>query len=323
MNTFSAQTPVLADLPAGLEWDFGAFVYGLEPLTLPEPGTPYGTSGSGDDPEEVYGEACRLIWRAGDGDGPAGPPATPGDETDELYWFRWITGHQVSFIAWRLMAQLAADAESGLLPAQDALAQMRQFVRVYSAMLLYAGSCPRGVYHRVIRQSMRLRHRSFSGSWAPDFGPVRELLRARRLAFPPSAELTSFVEAVKVHQTVHDGIAAKLVPSGVSLLRQSGARGMDLRVLQAIYDSYFLTFRAPVCRDQVVSQLLRRLMAIVQDVAVNGLRLDAGHAELPAELLTSEAICCVNEFTEILVDAASCAAPVAGGARPSRTAGAR
>ena len=308
---------MLADLPADLKWEFGGFAYGLEPLTLPEPGAPDDATAFGADLADAYSHACELIWDAQAGDVPG---LVPGISKEELYWFRWITGHQLSFISWRLMAQLADDAESGRLPAEIALAQMRRYVLLYSAMLVYTGSCPRGLYHDVIRPSMWLRHRSFSGSWAPDFWPVRDLLRVRHLAFPPSDELTEFVKAVKVHQLVHDGIAARLVPNGASLLRQSSARRMDMRLLHVIYDNYFLTLRAQVGRHEVVAQLLRRVMAITQDVAVNGLCPDGDGSELPAELLGSGAIASVNEFAGILLDAACAAAGSPVGARTRRTA---
>jgi L-tyrosine peroxygenase len=314
---------VLAGLPSTMDWEFGGFTYGLEPLTLPEPGAPDAAERPGDLPENVYGTACELIWRAGEDGVPGLSPAVTKDGAEELYWFRWITGHQVSFISWRLMAQLAAGADSGAIPVRAALEQMRRFVRLYTAMLLYTGSCTGSLYHEMIRPSMRLRHPSFSGGWAPDFWPVRDLLRARRLAFPSSEELASFVEAVKVHQLVHDGIAAKLVPNGASLLRQSSVRGTDMKLLHILYDNYFLTLRAGVGRQRIVAQMLRRLMAIAQDVAVNGLCLDGGDAELPAQLLMGEAMRCVSEFADILSDAACCAAQLPARARPSHTAGTR
>lgn len=324
---------VLAELPSDTEWEFGGYAYGLEPLTLPHPAAPGAVSRFAEPawPEDAYGDACRLIRLAGARTAARLPAAVTG----ELYWFRWITGHQVSFVSWRLMAQLIADVASGRITTNTALPQLRRYVRAYSAMLLYTGSCPRDIYHDIIRPSMRLRHCSFSGSWAPDYGPVRDLLRARRLPFPPSPVLTDFLLAVKLHQTIHDGIAAKLVPDGRSLLRASGARGLDVKLLHVIYDNYFFTQRAPVSRHQVVAQLLRRLMAITQDVAVNGLHAAGGDAEhpdeLPDELRTAEVTSYADEFTDILAETACCASrlPVGTGrelltdAWPTRPAGVR
>jgi hypothetical protein len=305
---------VLADLPESLRWEYGGFAYGLEPLTLPhsraadqadagdlsaEP-----TSAGRDD---AYADVCRLIRLLDSRDIPPGTVERYAAE-DELFWFRWITGHQVSFISWRLMAQLLTDNRQERLPPPGVLSALCSYVSAYTAMLLYTGSCPRNIYHRLIRPSMRLRHRSFSGGWAPDFGPVRDLLRARRLPFaaPESADL---LRAVSLQQTVHDGIAAKLVPDGRSLLRQSCVRGADPRLLSVIYDSYFMTLRGPVSRHDVVAQLLRRLIAIAQDVAVNGLHPvpAADRAELPEELQMSEVISCETRLTSTLLEVASCA----------------
>lgn len=308
---------VLTDLPSDLAWKFGGFTNGLEPLTLPHPRSPggpewYGRPGAME--EDAYGGVCRLIRLAG-AEGSPLAPAGGCQPDDELYWFRWITGHQVSFISWRLMTQLMADAGGGRLEVEAALAWLCPYIRMYTAMLLYTGSCPRGTYQDVIRPSMRLRHPSFSGSWAPDYWPVRSLLRGGRLPFPPSAGSADVLQAVTLQQLVHDGIAAKLVPDGRSLLRQSGVHGLDLKLLQVIYDNYFLTLRAPVSRHDVIAQLLRRLVAIAQDVAANGLHpAPAGNpGELPAELRTSEVATCEEDFIDILFEAASCATcPPAG-----------
>ncbi|HKF76399.1 MAG TPA: hypothetical protein VKF59_09675, partial [Candidatus Dormibacteraeota bacterium] len=85
--------PVLADLPAGPDWDFGGFPYGLEPLTLPPAGSrPPVPSGLGG-PDA--GRLRRSIGLIGPGAAGGLPPCP---ELDDLFWFRWITGHQVSFV---------------------------------------------------------------------------------------------------------------------------------------------------------------------------------------------------------------------------------
>jgi L-tyrosine peroxygenase len=233
---------------------------------------------------------------------------------DELFWFRWITGHQVCFVIWRLMAQVTDDVTGGRLAPASALELLRHYIHGYCAMLLYTGSCPRGVYHSVIRPSMRLRHPSFSGGWAPDYWPVRDLFRARQSPLDWSIDQADLQHAMKLHQLVHDGVAARLVPDGRSLLRQSTARAQNVRLLNIIYDNYFMTLRAPVSRHDVVAQLLRRLVAISQDVAVNGL-YPAGMTDLderPEELLTPEVVGCENSLVEIQWQVASCAAGLYG-----------
>lgn len=301
---------VLADLPAGVGWDFGGFTYGLEPLTLPDPrvttlAADHDAPNSGRDGR--YTGSCRLLRLMAGDDLPLGL-VEPCPAEDELFWFRWITGHQVSFICWRLIAHAVEEARRGRIGQVAMQAQLCRFIRAYTAMLLYTGSCPRGVYRDVIRPSMRLRHRSFSGGWAPDYWPVRDLLRARQLPFTASPGSAELLRAVRLHQLVHDGIAAKLVPDGKSLLRRSEVRAPDPRLLNLIYDNYFMTWRAPVSRHDVVAQLLRRLVAIEQDLAVNGLYPDVPRSrdELPEELRLSQVISCENGIAAILCELAEC-----------------
>lgn len=260
----SALWPVLTGPPGAGCWDFGGYPYGLEPLTLPEPGVwsePPGARRHGPAPP------VSLV-------GDFGVPAQLSDEpvaAETLYWFRWITGHQVSFVLWRLIGQLVNEVTAGRLPPAEAVTPLRHHIRGYCAMLLYSGSCPHRTYELVIRPSMRLRHPAFSGSLAPDFWPVRDLLRGRRTVFTELAEAAELFEAVELHRLVHEVVAARLVPDGVSLLRQSKVRPWDLRVLRLLYDNYFLTMRAPVGEEAVVAQLMRRLVAIARDIEVNGL----------------------------------------------------
>src|SRR4051794_23292058 len=229
--------PVFTELPARSGWDFGGLPYGLEPLTLPKVGMPNVASPPGLS-ADAYAETCDFIRLIGDGGGAAAAGVEPCRTPDRLFWFRWITGHQVCFIGWRLMAHVMDDLAGGKLSPEIALRLVCDHIRAYCAMLLYTGSCPRSTYHSLIRPSMQLRHPSFSGSWAPDYWPVRDLFRARRLPrawVPDPAELQ---RAIKLHRLVHDGVAARLVPDGRSLLRQSSARVRNIGLLNVIYDNY-------------------------------------------------------------------------------------
>lgn len=302
--------PVLTDLPAGPGWEFGGFPYGLEPLTLPPPGAPDLL------PAEAREMDCGPISRrirqvaaraAPDGD------VEPCPEADQLFWFRWITGHQVSFIVWRLIAQLVDEVVEGEAPWSAVLGPLCHCVRCYTAMLLYTGSCPQGVYHQVIRPTMRLQHPSFSGSWAPDYWPVKDLLRSRRLPFVRTPESADLLQEIRLVQLVHDGVAAKLVPDGRSLLRQSTVRRQDTRLLHLMYDNYFLTLRAPATRQDVVAQLLRRLLAIAHDVAVNDLHPAAEDAGAePEELCSPEVAACEDGLLETVAQTATSAARLTG-----------
>jgi hypothetical protein len=291
---------------------FGGFAYGLEPLVLPPVGSPDAVH---DDPACVawvgaYAETFRRIHNIRER-GLLTPDLERCDTPDELFWFRWITGHQVCFVLWRLIAQLLDDVNHGRRPPYEALEPMSRFVDGYSAMLLYTGSCPRDIYGVLIRPSMRLRHPAFSGSWAPDYWPIRELFRGRQTSVMWSVDTGELGDAIALLNTVHDGVAAKLVTDGKSLLRQAAVRGPNHRMAGMIYDTYFMTLRAPVPRHDVVTQLLRRLLAIALDIAANGLYAEDDGDELPAELQAPEVVKCENGLVEIMLEIARCACEVA------------
>lgn len=262
--------PTLDRLPNAGSWDFGAGPYGLEPMILPAPGT-FGPAELAE-PPATLGQAMEWIGE----DGAVTGVAKPCEQPDTLYWFRWITGHQVSFIAWRLAALLLEDVALCRRPANEAIPELSNHIDVYSAMLLYTSSCPRDLYHRLIRPSMQLHHPAFSGSWAPDFGPVRHLLRGRLTLFEECAQLADLRQAVVRCQLVHEHVASRLVPDGVSLLRSwvPDTHRLDGRLLHLLYDNYFLTSRAPVRRSDVIAQLLRRVVAVLRDLAANGMICD-------------------------------------------------
>lgn len=308
---------VLNELPSGDRWDFGGFPYGLEPLTLPPAGARDGISWRS---SRCYDGACRQIAAINrgpgrvDGIGPSAPDL-------ELAWFRWITGHQVSFVIWRLMAELLWEVNDDPRRAEQLAGPLRHYVRGYSAMLLYSGSCTRSTYETVIRPSMRLQHPGFSGSWAPDYGPVRAFLRSKRSEFVGTPDAAALNAAIRVLHAVHDAVAAKLVPDGRSLLRQSHAVVSDVRLVHLLYDNYFMTLRGGVDADDVVCQLLRRLVAIAQDVAVNGLHPcgwdDAGVAAA-CDVLHLDVLGCEEDLADIVLRVATTAAAAgdAGRAAP-------
>ncbi|MDQ1740528.1 MAG: L-tyrosine peroxygenase [Pseudonocardiales bacterium] len=305
---------VVTELPSGAGWHYGGFPYGLEPLTLPYPGTGY----QPDAPllAAEFAETSRRIQTINEYGLPTGE-VQPCLEQDNLFWFRWITGHQVSFILWRMAANLLEEVALQRRSASSALPALIHYVDGYSAMLLYTGSCPRAEYHRVIRPSMQLRHPGFSGGWAPDYLPVRQLLRGRLAPLDQSPLSAELMEAVKLNQLVHEHVAAKLVPDGISLLRQSGhaARRQDGRLLSLLYDNYFMTWRGPVSQSDVIAQLFRRLVAIMQDVEVNGLapageRSPTESADgMSADAEIADGVsACERKITEILAEVAPRAA---------------
>lgn len=277
----TAMRGLVTDLPPAASWNFGGHPYGLEPLFLPAGPGPDEPRPEIDD--GLMGRTRVLL----DGDATGAHSLLAPEPVERRYWFRWITGHQTTFILWRLLAGAMTDlAEPQSWRA--AADRASRFVAGYSGMLLYTSSCPRDVYQRVIRPSMGLVHPAFSGTWAPDFVAVRSLLRGRlstswRPDMLRSPELTALIEASAFSRRVHEWVAQKLVPGAASLLQTAGGPRRDWRpdVLAALYDGYFLTARSPVPLTAVGLQLVRRLRAIQLDLAANESYPQGGTEEPP------------------------------------------
>lgn len=295
---------VIEALPVRGRWDFGGYPYGLEPLTLPLTASGQAVDGTGSaamtgtDVESSRESLLALLMPDGVSDSAAGRLVP--DPVERIFWFRWITGHQTTFILWQLLARAMA-APDGNDSSSAVAESCRVFVRGYSAMLLYTGSCPRGIYQQVIRRSMALQHPGFSGAWARDFWPVRGLLSSRAADRAPDTPLG---RECRVNAAIHQGIADKLVPDGTSLLQ--AAVGQDTlwrrSALAVLYDTFFLTLRAPIPYRALAHQTIRRLHAIGRDIAVNGLYppYASSAAENPPSLRTPEVAECERAIPETL-----------------------
>jgi hypothetical protein len=302
-----ASWPVTMTLPSPGSWDFGDYRYALEPLTLPHPGTPAASAGAFS-PAEVE-DAC-LAFLAQARAGVDAVPPTADDQVERLFWFRWIVGHHVSFIIWRLIADALARLAAGDGDRERLSEAVPQYVRCYGGMLLYTGSCDRVTYRDVIRPSMYRQHSMFSGTWAPDYAPVRSLFRGRNQPPVTGVHARQLAGEVRLVGDLHNGVAAKLVAGGRSLLQDSVVRRNTVqpRNWGAVFDCYFLTLRAPVSHTEIVVQLLRRQKAVLLDLVTNGLYpVDVTH-DLPAELCGPAAVACADELTESLCRVAGLAA---------------
>jgi hypothetical protein len=303
-------------LPRSKEWEFGDHIYGLEPLALPARWLPWGF--------EEDGQIAVLNAQLFPGDDPLGlndAGAEPGlipindAEVDRLFWFRWITGHQTTFVLWQLLAATLDQAQNPDAD-QDVLARRaRCLVRGYSLMLLYTSSPPQAMYERIIRGPMARQHPNLSGAWARDYADVRPLIRGR-VSLGGQVEAAKLARECHLNQQVHEGIAARVVPSGVSLLLSSGARHQGVQhmhrdTLLWLYDGIFLTTRSPVSLDDVLGQVIRRIHAIYLDVRTNGLYPTSAPTDQhePAELMSDDILNLKNSFDSTLRDLAEIAAP--------------
>lgn len=297
--------------PVPYGWEFGDAPYTLEPLWLPEPGPI-----AAPEPEPDEHDLIKRLHRRLAEPAPAGSAAAElcqAASTEALFWFRWITGHQVSFILWRLMAR-SMDALADPDPDADeseVLRDLAGYVRAYGSMLLYTSSAPRARYEALIRPSMALQHPGFSGSWAPDYPPVRDVLRGRRLSVREGAAAEELRAAVKNVQLVHADVAARLVPNGTSLLQLAAAAnvpGANRPDRGVLYDNYFVVLRGPVTLATVLTQLLRRLSAVALDLGAQGLYPEPDPEAGPDALADATAAAYERSLPDVLAQIARQAA---------------
>lgn len=280
MNSYN-QRALSTLLPTSDKWEFGSHLYGLEPLALPPtwlPRVPLARRPSLVTPSPQT--AATLI-------------PTKASEVDRLFWFRWITGHQTTFILWQLLAAVINEAAQPEAETTVLAREARHLVRGYSLMLLYTSSPPQNLYERIIREPMARQHPNLSGSWACDYQPVRPLMRGK-IRVGDEAEASALAAECALNEVIHEGIAARVVPSGISLLQspndRKSSRPLRHETLLWLYDGIFLTSRLSITYVTLVQQLARRLQAILLDIAANGLypTCAPSTAEEPPQLLSDE-----------------------------------
>jgi hypothetical protein len=292
------ETAALA-LPRLRTWDYGDFPYGLEPLTMPAPGDPW----LSDDSTGIDLRDCYLSLLGAD---LQADPVKP-DELEQLFWFRWVTGHHVSFILWRLLAGVLHARDNGEIGESEAAEAIVVYVRAYSAMLLYTASTTSSVYADTIRPSMHRMHSAFSGTWSADYAPVRSFLRGRRVAETVPGQVEDVLREIRLSRRVHADIGARLVADGRSLLQ----RQMDdtpryqPQAWSTIFDCFFLTVRAPASCHDLVAQMLRRCKAVLMDLATNGLYpASADYRDLTSgDGRASDVLACEEDMSAIVLRA--------------------
>ncbi|MFI0242905.1 hypothetical protein [Streptomyces sp. NPDC016845] len=315
----AVETIALA-LPHTGGWDFSDYPYGLEPLTLPQPGEPYAARGSVEQSDTQ--EICRRLQAAAHA-GFEIPEPPVGHTMERLFWFRWITGHQVSFIIWRLLADALARLPSASGSERAALSTaITEFVRGYCGMLLYTGSSDRAVYNGVIRPSMYRLHSTFSGTWALDYPPVRSLFRGRKTPAVVESEVEALTREVRLSNQIHFGVASKLVTGGRSLLQRSITERdtAQPRMWGEVFDCYFLTQRGVVSAPEMSAQLLRRQKALAIDLRSNGLYPVPADGEIPRELRRPEVTACEEDLAASLFRIARLAVGLPATDRPRTVA---
>jgi hypothetical protein len=310
---------VVTTLPSGADWEFGGHPYGLEPLALP---TRWAPRTLAVDPVRI-GELRRLLAQV--------PPASVhhlrpegAEEIDRLFWFRWITAHQTTFVLWQMLGAILQEAEAAHAEPEELAAQARLLVRGYSLMLLYGSSAPRHIYGPVIRMPMARQHVNLTGAWARDYAPVRPLIRGK-VAIGSGVAAEALRRECELNEQVHEGIPDKVLSSGeVSLLQSpkpKGRRQIPRDTLLWLYDGIFLTCRAAVSQHDVAGQLVRRLHAIFLDVTANDLYpsfAPSAHEE-PPRLRTPEVMQRKAALTDCVLEILSFVGAPAIQAHPPKT----
>jgi hypothetical protein len=314
------ETPaVVTTIPSGAEWEFGGHPYGLEPLALPTRWVPRTVAV---DPVRIEELRRRLAHMS-----PAsvrGLRPDSAEEIDRLFWFRWITAHQTTFLLWQMLAAILQESETADVEHEELAAQARLLVCGYSLMLMYGSSAPRHIYGPVIRMPMARQHVNLTGAWARDYSPVRPLIRGK-VALGSGVAAEALRRECELNEQVHEGIADKVLSSGeVSLLQSpkpKGRRQMSRDTLLWLYDGIFLTGRAAVSHHNVARQLVRRLHAIFLDVTANDLYPSFAPSvhEEPPRLRTPELMQRKAALTDCVLEILSFVGAPAIQAHPPRT----
>src|SRR5262245_1264775 len=92
---------VVATLPSDAEWEFGGHPYGLEPLALPSRWLPRTVAV---DPVRIEELRTRLAQVSPASVHHLRPEGA--EEIDRLFWFRWITAHQTTFLLWQMLGAI-------------------------------------------------------------------------------------------------------------------------------------------------------------------------------------------------------------------------
>ncbi|MEU1053956.1 hypothetical protein ABZ397_15570 [Streptomyces sp. NPDC005876] len=213
------------------------------------------------------------------------------DDPDDRIRRRWLVGHHLAFVVWRLTGRALADLAR--VPAAEVVDRATRLYDLYTLLLQYTGSCSAERYAMTVRADMAAWHPALSGEWHRDHAVLPGLLRNAR-ATHSEAFLAPLTAAVGLNRHVHMAVAGRLVPTGHSLLRQAG-RQAGRRPTEAeadIIDAFFRVRRTAVCHDAFAAQALRRLAQVVCDITAHGLHdLETPPRLAPRHQRYADALC--------------------------------
>lgn len=299
-----------SDLRHAPFFSFGDYPYGTELLELPATPSTHGRNA-----KLANAPKANLLFLPEVNSNPVDESLSSdvwqNPELSLLYWFRWISGHQATFLFWRALARCLVTARSRVPTEilEHAVSDAVSLTNGYSSMLLYSGSCCPELYRDVFRVFMGLHHRAFSGKWAMDYRGIPKLYGAaiEKLQKQGQSELAELLKsAYHDNHTMHAAIAQRMVPDGPSLLQQSGlssnAPAEMAHTQQFYFDSFFLVRRCSVSSYNLRQSLIRRIHLINFDLFENGLYPASGSNQAPQWNLNDPESITIGLFEANIVD---------------------
>lgn len=244
---------------------FGDYRYGTEILMMPQPDEPFLPVHQEETKNEWIDQPCDFM-----------PDETGEINSENQFWFRWITGHQMMFILWR---QLTTAMQQTVHHMDDEyMDHCTQIMDGCSVIFEYTGFMPQDFYLENIRTFMALAHKGFSGFWAADYKYIpkltRQLMQAKYAGKLAQAQ-KGFKESYMLGHKIHMAVAKKLVPGGDSLLKNAKKEGHNFTRAKEHhymhYDFFFLVHRQLVTATQFKVSTEKRKQVIIEDLANNNL----------------------------------------------------
>ena len=201
-------------------------------------------------------------------------------EPSEMFWFRWVTGHQTMLLFWHLLSKelLAINQTVNLIEIEAKVHLCKSIFASCSVVFGYTGSCPVHLYHSTIRPYMAAFHRCFSGKWSADYEPIPQLVnQIIKTDYPDRLKISQqeLKQSFLQHQKSHYDVAKRLVPSNSSLLKDAKNIELELRSTEQraiLFDYFFLVKRVThESQQQLLQSLSRRIKAIILDISLNGI----------------------------------------------------
>lgn len=205
-----------------------------------------------------------------------GGVAVPPQDFPAVAWFRWIVGHQLLFMQWRLLEDSLKRVLGRDLFGLGRAWSAEALLDLCSVLFLYCGSCTPATYLAVLRPAMVRAHPAFSGEWAVDYRAIPRLVRE---VFYRHRQVR---KAWLLNQRIHAAVARQLVPGQPSLLRRAGRRlGAGPSEEEAeLFDCFFQVHRTSLCEQGFYGQLSHWLAKATGDLEHFGLYHDSSPVSL-------------------------------------------